>query len=283
MKKKLLLIVLLTLFVLCGCVNQTPAETTSPKETQPQTYPTETAVETTYPEMLECATAEGFVTRESIDNNTPCHIRIAKQRGDHALTGDFSYVLYVEIDTGTAVLKKELESKVSPFPEVSLFLGDVDGDGIQEIFIHDNTGGCGGFGLWRTWILKVEDNEIGILFQNYNEFDTGFESRFLDGYQLEVKNRLTGYCLVFDVKKGHRNYIDDCKELPDGNIDLDPFYVFEPEDTDDDGISEVVCKQYTSIISHVDYTGTACSVLKFNTETLAFEVVNAWYEPYIEK
>ena len=98
-----------------------------------------------------------------------------------------------------------------------------------------------------------------------------------------MKNRLADYTLVFDIKEEHKNYIANAKELPDGNVDLDPFCVFEPEDADHDGISEILCKQYTSYNGHADYTGTACTVLRFNSKTQEFEVIDAWYEPNIEK
>jgi hypothetical protein len=50
---------------------------------------------------------------------------------------------------------------------------------------------------------------------------------------------------------------------------------------DHDGVCEIVCRQYTSYISHSDYTGIAHSVLKFNTQTQKFEVIDAWFEPYL--
>ena len=271
--------IMLILFLLCGCTaNQLQPEVTESTKPQPetvQTSPTEPSKESTYPDVQECASIEGLVTA---DSNTPCRIHLKKYR--NAQTDYISYNLCIEVDTGRQVLKKVLESRVFPMPADSLYLGDVDGDGVQEILVHDNTGGVGGFGLWRTWVLKVEGNDIRILFENFNEFDTGFESRFLNGYQMEVKNRLTDYTLVFDLNEGHKNYIAASKELPDGNITLDPFYVFEPQDADNDGISEILCKQYTSYHSHADYTGTACSVLKFNPQTQEFEVIDAWYEPY---
>lgn len=70
--------------------------------------------------------------------------------------------------------------------------------------------------------------------------------------------------------------------LSNGNINMDPFYVFEPKDVDSDGISEIICKQYTYYSMHADYAGTACSVLKFNNQAQAFEVIDAWYEPNTE-
>ena len=267
-------IFLLVFFVLCGCAQQNPPETT----------PTVTVDEHDYPDVLECAAAEGFVTAQSIAANTPCPVRLTKYRDHDASPSDgILYDLCIEIDTGTTVLKKVLAAGVSFLQEDSLFFGDVDGDQIQEIFIQENTGGLGGFGLWQTWILKAEGSDIRVLFENFDGFDTGFCSRFLDGCQLDVTNRFTGYRLTFDAAPRYLEYIAGSQELPAGEIELDPFYVFEPTDTDNDGISEVLCKQYTSILFHNDYTGTACSVLKFNGETQAFDVVDAWYEPNTEE
>lgn len=278
---RFLFIVLLTLILLCGCAHQkqaAPTTGTKPASETAGTAPTEPPKESPHPDVFDCASAEDFVTASSQNSNTPCRIYLKKYRNDQ--TDYISYDLYIEVDTGSQVLKKVLKSRTSTLPVDRLFFGDVDGDGIREILVHSNTGGVGGFGLWYTWVLKVEGNDIRILFENYNEYDTGFESRFLDGYQMEVKNKITGYTLVFDIKESHKAYIDAIQKLPDGNIIMDPFYVFEPEDVDNDGISEIICKQYTSWQSHADYTGTACSVLKFNNQKQVFEVVDAWYEPY---
>lgn len=262
--KKRIWIPIFCFLVLCGCTYLTPQEKDKNEDQN----------------VINCAAAEGLVTEKSVANNTPCQIRLIK-RQENEETG---CALVIEVDTESAVLKKELDSDVVPLShESTLFLGDVDGDKIKEILIHHNTGGVGGFGLWQTWVLKVENNEIRTLFENFNDFDTGFESRFLDNDQLEVKNRFTDYTLVFDVKDSYKNHITNSQEKPDGNICLDPFYVFEPKDVDNDGICEIVCKQYTSILSHADYTGTAHSVLKLNADTQLFEVVDAWYEPNTEE
>ena len=279
--ERLLWAILLLVFLLCGCVNQIPPAATEPAMSQSETVtasPTETQDEKTPPDVREYASIEGVVTAHS---NTSCRIHLknyCNNSADHS-----TYSLCIEVDTGSQVLKKVLDSQAVMSPGGSLFLGDVDGDGIQEILVHSDTGGLGGFGLWNTWVLKVDGNEICVLFENFNEYDTGFQSRFLDGYQMEVTNRFTGYTFVFDVKEAHKEYIANSAELPAGSILLDPFYVFEPADTDGDGISEILCKQYTHYRDHADYTGTACSVLKFNTETQLFEVVDAWYEPNIEE
>jgi len=236
--------------------------------------------EENYPKVLECGEADGYVTLESLDKSKTCRVYARKYRNPD---NPYSYDLYVDIDTGTEILSKYLESNVFQLPSVGVFLGDVDGDKVEEILIHSNTGGNGGYGLWQTWVLKIEDGEIHILFENFDELDTGFKSRFLEDYKLEITNRFTGYKLVFDVKDSHKNAYKSAKEPPTGyTLNLDPFCFFEPEDVDHDGISEIVCRQYTSHIGHLDNTGTAHSVLKFNTQTQKFEVIDAWYEPYLE-
>ena len=233
-----------------------------------------------YPKVFECGEVEGYVTLDSLLESKTCRVYARKYRNPD---NPHSYDLYVDIDTGTEILSKYLESNVFQLPSVGVFLGDVDGDKVDEILIHSNTGGNGGYGLWQTWVLKVEDGEIHILFENFDGFDTGFKSRFLEDYKLEITNRFTGYKLVFDVKDSHKKAYKSAKEPPTGYIlDLDPFCFFEPEDVDHDGISEIVCRQYTSHIGHFDNTGTAHSVLKFNTQTQKFEVIDAWYEPYLE-
>jgi len=297
---RLLVVALLVLALFCGCEKPQPEqpetapktetqtdektpseeteEETAPEETEEETAPEET--EQKYPDVIECETVEGYPTAESIAVNTPCQVRMTKELGDKDV---HAYGLYITVDTGTQVLRSMLLENTTRLPAHNLYLGDVDGDGVQEIVVHSHTGGVGGFGLWYVWVLKLKDNEFYTLFKNFDEFDTGFDSRFLEGYRLEVTNRITDYKLVFDVKESHRKYLEDVGNLPTFELWVDPFYEFIPEDVDNDGISEMVCKQYTCIIDHSDYIGTAHSVLKFNTDTQSFEVIDAWFEPYIEE
>ena len=277
-KTRFIPVLLIVLSLLSSCGHQAPETEAEPQTENTVTAPSEVTEEKTFPDIVECAYLEGSLTT---DSNTACKIHTRRYRTSPPDKAE--YALYIEVDTGSQVIKKELESEVYACPESELFLGDVDGDGINEIFVHHHTGGVGGFGSWCTWVLKVENDDILVLFANYNEFDTGFESQLLDGYQLEVKNSITGYTLVYDVKDKYGEYIDNSTTRPDLSFYLDSFYVFEPKDIDGDGISEIQCKQYTSYFGHADYMGSACSVLKFNKEAQTFEVIDAWYEPYIQE
>ena len=228
-------------------------------------------------EVLELTAIEGYVTAGSVNSHHPCSIRLTKQRTDP----DSYYNLCIEVVSASKVWRKELEAATDPLAEGSLYSADIDGDQVQEILVHNDAGGLGGFGIYQVWVLKPENDDLRTLFYSDSEFDsefdTGFESRFLEGHQLEVKNRFTGYKQIFDATV-YKEYIDGSDRLPEGNINLDPFYVFQPTDIDGDGISEIMCKQYTNILDHADYTGSACSVLKFNQKTQSFEVVKAWFE-----
>lgn len=288
-KFQLLILVVLAIALFWGCTKAQPENATQtlgqtlPEETE-EPIPSEQTEETTpdkeFPEVSECAAGEGFLKTQSREREDLCSVRLFKER----YAGETHAHLLLEVNLGEKVLKTELLDQCIPAPAPGkLHFADVDGDGVQELLIHYDTGGCGGFGSYQTWVLKLVGDELCVLFDSNNPFDTGFESRFLDGYHMEVSNRITGYKLVFDVKEAYRRRFEQSGKVLHYTICLDSFYEFAPEDVDGDGISEILCKQYTSCIDHSDYTGTACSVLKFNTQTQTFEVVDAWYEPNTEE
>lgn len=108
-QKSVLWGMLLAIILLYGCANQTQPAPTQAAQNQPgsiETASTEATVKDEHPEELACAAADGFVTAQSVDSNTPCHVRLMKYRDDEAPPAEFGYDLYIEIDTGTAVLKK---------------------------------------------------------------------------------------------------------------------------------------------------------------------------------
>lgn len=295
-KVQLLVLTVLAVTLFWGCTKAQPEQLEDATQTQGQTLPEDTEeplpseqTEETTPsqtpekeirEVSECAAGEGFLKTQSREKEDLCSVRLLKER----YAGEMHAHLLLEVNLGEKVLKTELDQCIPAPTRGTLHFADVDGDGVQELLIHYDTGGCGGFGSYQTWVLKLAQEELRVLFSGEGQFDTdtGFESRFLDGYHMEVTNRITGYQLVFDVKEAYRRQFEEGGKVLHYTIMLDSFYEFAPEDVDGDGISEILCKQYTSCIGHADYTGTACSVLKFNTQTQAFEVVDAWYEPNTE-
>ncbi len=63
--------------------------------------------------------------------------------------------------------------------------------------------------------------------------------------------------------------------IKQGDILSDSFSEFEPQDIDGDGVFEIVCLQYVSLLGHSDCIGNAKSILKFNSDTQKFAVITA--------
>ncbi len=168
-----------------------------------------------------------------------------------------------------------------------LYLSDIDGNGDSEIIVHELIAMTGGFGGYLSLVYDFSNGEIKEVFEDSSRnFDTGFQLRILKDRKINIVNRFTGYNETFDFS--HRNddyyqgYWYGGKEPADHerqDFMVDPFYEFVPEDYDNDGIFEIKCRQYTSLIGHSDFIGVAISYLKFNNETKQFEVVKADYIP----
>jgi len=200
--------------------------------------------------------------------------------------------LLVESESGSC--KKQLP-KVLDYCifGMTMYIHDVDGDKQEDVIIHQAVDAFGGAGQYRTMAYKVTDSELKELFKSPSDselFDTGFRSKFLEGYKFQINNLYTGYSETF----GFRNYRS--KEVywdengrpytPDTSDEsllwVDSFYNFCPKDVDGDGVFEFECEQYSCLYGHSDYIGDAKTVLKYNAKTLAFEVVSAEFKLYYE-
>ena len=192
---------------------------------------------------------------------------------------------YLAIETGDKILLYDFQNRsLDDF----LYLCDVDGDGIDEIIVQQTVGMSGGAGSYESFVFKVVEGEIKALFMSSipnssdngsSRFDTGFSSELKDGFKLEISNRFTGYTTTFDFsaeKKYLGRFFDDSGiVISSTNILCDSFYVFTPEDIDDDGVFELVCVQYVSLDGHANSIGYAKSILKFNPSSQEFEVIFA--------
>lgn len=230
------------------------------------------------PQLQENGMGEGFLTATSLETQTPCNVRVFREMRDDG-SGEN---LLIEVKTGTKVLRKLLYEGACGIGEL-LYLADLTGDGVQEIILHHNTGGCGGFGSYISWVMKVTEEDICIIFEEDRSVDTGFIGSAVDGYQLKVQHSLTNYELKFDAKQEHELYFDGTgKADSDTKMEFDCIYEFEPLDEDGDGVFELHCKQYASLRDHADYVGSACSVWKWDEEAQKFTIAEAWFEPYTE-
>ena len=196
---------------------------------------------------------------------------------------------YLLVTTGDKMYVKDLAHPVLSDAAMGadLYFADLDGDEDKEIILHETKDAFGGAGQYHA---RIYDFSGGIeeIFSSYdptnNIFDTGFSSTLLKDNMMRVENSFTGYSTTFEVKRENEEYFtqwwyDEEGNPSDWSMGIDSFNRFEPRDVDKDGVSEILCRQYTSLFSHNDYVGSAVTVLKYNTETKEFYVFDAEYVP----
>ena len=174
-----------------------------------------------------------------------------------------------------------------------VYLNDIDGDGSDEIIVHQLTSAAGGAGGYNALIYKIENGILSAIFNSEggNQFDTGFSSKFTDGYKLEINNNFTDYKTVLDLNnsKKHKEWFFNedgsvLSEYKDKSwIMVDSFNQFIPKDVDNDGIYEISCVQYASLRDHSDYIGDCKTVLKYDNIIGDFVVADAEFVPFESK
>lgn len=171
-------------------------------------------------------------------------------------------------------------------------LCDFDGDGDKEILLQETVGMSGGAGQYSSSVLDFENGEFIEMFSdsvalyNGDNKTTGFSIEILKGNKYKIKNSITDYSEIFDFKNKPEKYLnslyDENGEVIKRKIYVDSFFDFIPNDVDNDGVYEIVCRQYVSLIDHSDHLGNAKTILKFNNKTASFEIIDAEFEPYEE-
>lgn len=196
--------------------------------------------------------------------------------GDYNFSKSSLHDSYLAVEKEDALLLFDLGKDIM---EDILYLNDVDGDGIDEIIIHQTLGMTGGAGQYSSRILKVVEDEIQEIFSSSpdNVFNTSFTSEFLDDKQLSIRNERTGYSKVIDITKRINGefFIERGELINRDKILCDSFYSFIPEDTDNDGVFEIIAFQYVSILTHAGYIGYTKCVIKFNLSSQNFEVISS--------
>lgn len=168
-------------------------------------------------------------------------------------------------------------------------LCDFDGDGDKEILLQETVGMSGGAGQYSSSVLDFENGEFIEMFSdsvalyNGDNKTTGFSIEILKGNKFKIRNSITGYNETFYFKNKPEKYLkglfDENGEVIKHEILVDSFFEFIPTDTDNDGVYEIVCRQYVSLIGHSDHLGNAKTILKYNNKTSSFEVIDAEFEP----
>lgn len=198
---------------------------------------------------------------------------------------------YIAVSANDKLYVKDLTSEEygsSASMGATLYFADIDGEKGKEVLLHETKGMSGGAGQYLSRVYDFKDGEIKEIFTSYDKenkyYETGFDCTLLENHMLRIDNTITGYTTTFEVIRDNEEYFtkwwhNDDGELRDISLWVDGFNCFEPEDVDKDGISEIICRQYTCLNSHADYVGSAMSVLKYSIDTKSFYVYDTWFDP----
>lgn len=181
------------------------------------------------------------------------------------------------------ILKDILPKENQANYDGSLFLSDLDGDSDDEIVLHELIGGATS-AVYVSRVFDFKNDEIVEIFcSDYSKdkfYDTGFSSKLLEDKKIIIENKFTNYKATFSLEGRSDDYYDILydKNFRHAGIMVDTFSKIEPVDIDNDGVYELKCYQYTSLLGHLDYIGTSVSVLKLDKTDKTFKVVKAWFE-----
>lgn len=166
---------------------------------------------------------------------------------------------------------------------------DFDGDGDCEVLLQQTVGMTGGAGSYLSRIFDYRDGQILEIFSSDSIFkkyskNMGFTCTLLTNKEIRIDNEFTNYSETFSMSDRPDEYFkwwyQDDGSIVDRELMVDSFYKFVPIDTDFDGVYEVFCRQYTSLVGHTDGIGSTTIVLKFNSESSEFEIIDAGFELY---
>ena len=221
---------------------------------------------------------------EKIDNESDwCQVFIL---GDDRFEQSKPCDYYLAILSGEKVYLKDLaewENQMSY--GIKLELCDFDGDGDKEILLQQTVSMSGGAGQYLSRVLDFENYEFLELYCSEQIF-TGFSIEILKGNKFKIRNSITNYSEIFEFKNKTEGYLkglyDENGEVIERKILVDSFFEFFPEDIDNDGVYEILCRQYVSLIGHTDHIGDAKTILKYNKKTSSFKIIDAEFEPFEE-
>lgn len=170
-------------------------------------------------------------------------------------------------------------------------LCDIDGDEDAEILLQENVSMTGGYGNYLTRIFDFKDGQIKDFYSFNNgdvfAFDTGYSIKLLENKEFKIENKFTGYSETFVDKRSNKDdeyyrfWYDVNGELSNRELWVDPFYEVLPIDFDNDGVYEILCRQYVCLCWHNDGLGTATTILKYDNDADDFNVIDSKFENFI--
>ena len=137
------------------------------------------------------------------------------------------------------------------------------------------------FSVQENCVVELYNSSLDFLGDNQTmPYHTGFSSKFLENYRLEITNKSVGFRKIIDLSGRYAEGFFDEAGKGKLNLDIhcDSFMEFVPKDVDGDGVFEILCSQYASLYGHADGIGYAKSVLKFDERRQALFVAYADFD-----
>jgi hypothetical protein len=145
--------------------------------------------------------------------------------------------------------------------ESSLFIGDFNGDKVNDVMVTAPSGGSGGSVSHS--IAAFPGFIPSVLFSNKDNTGVTFSGRFLDNFQVELINDDTGRKTRVDTVEAKSRYIENGVYRADGKLLKSvtpyayPYASLEPVDLDHDGtyelkgVQKVVGADNADVVAHV--------------------------------
>lgn len=150
----------------------------------------------------------------------------------------------------------------------TLFLGDFNGDKIDDILIRIDSGGSGAFTF--DYVVSFTQNIARLLFDSdvYNAtFD--YDVIYKDNYKVEVTSKKNNAKYIIDISLRDPEYLNEIYDK-DGKLKapisgfVNPLSALYPVDVDSDGVYELFAFQKIAGRYNADALGYVQNIMKWN-------------------
>lgn len=187
--------------------------------------------------------------------------------GTNTSPGAFIQDISLEIQDGRTgrITRVDLNENAGYNPRI--FLGDFNGDGVEDILISIDSGGSGG--IMYHYIYSVIGNMVRLIFDS-DKYDGQYEYDIIyrDNFKVEAISRINNERYIIDISDRGDEYLSEIYDR-DGRLMqyisgfVNPLSGLYPVDFDSDGIYELLAYQKIAGRYNADSLGYFLNTLKW--------------------
>lgn len=159
-----------------------------------------------------------------------------------------------------------------------IFLGDFNGDGVNDILISIDSGGSGG--TMYHYIYSFINNRPQLIFDFnvYNE-EYKYDVTYKDNYKVELLSRKNNEKYIIDISLRDKNYLNEIYN-ENGKLKapisgwVNPLSGLYPVDFNSDGVYELLAYQRIAGRFNADSLGYVLNTLKWQNSSFALDNQN---------